>query len=264
MNMPRLLEGKRALITGASSGIGLGIARVFAREGADLMITYRENVRGLEDALAQLRQSGVRASGRQVDITAIEEIDALFEAAVGELGCLDIVVNNAGTTARCPFLDVTPEIFDRVYAINARGTFFCAQRAAKIMISQGYGRIINISSFQTHSVTENSSVYVSTKGAIDKMTETMAVELAPFNIQVNTLSPGWVPVEKDAPMLPDERAAYARYIPYGRHGLVEDIGETAAFIASDRCTFMTGARIVVDGGQSVPLHFPPRKEPSRA
>jgi glucose 1-dehydrogenase len=179
---------------------------------------------------------------------------------VRELGCLDIVINNAGTTARCPFLDVTPEIFDRVYAINARGTFFCAQRAAKVMISQGHGKIINISSFQTHNVTENSSVYVSTKGAIDKMTETMAVELAPYNIQVNTLSPGWVPVEKDAPLPPEERAAYARYIPYGRLGLVEDIGETAAFIASERCTFMTGARIVVDGGQSVPLHFPPRKE----
>ena len=262
--MPRLLEGKRALITGASSGIGLGIARVFAREGADLVITCQENVQGMAHALAQLRQSGARATGMQVDITVIEEIDALMAAAVRELGCLDIVVNNAGTTARCPFLDVTPEIFDRVYAINARGTFFCAQRAARVMISQGHGKIINISSFQTHNVTANSSVYVSTKGAIDKMTEAMAVELAPYNIQVNTLSPGWVPVEKDRPMSPDERAAFARYIPYGRFGLVEDIGETAAFIASERCTFMTGARIVVDGGQSVPLHFPPRKELSTA
>ena len=208
--MARLLEGKRALITGASSGIGLGIARVFAREGADLMITCQENVRGMEDALAQLRQSGMKATGMQVDITVIEEIDALMAAAVRELGHLDIVVNNAGTTARCPFLDVTPEIFDRVYAINARGTFFCAQRAARVMVSQGHGKIINISSFQTHTVTENSSVYVSTKGAIDKMTETMAVELAPFNIQVNTLSPGWVPVERDAPMSPEERGEYAR------------------------------------------------------
>ena len=258
--MPGLLEGKRALITGASSGIGLGIARVFAHEGANLVITCQGNVQGLAHALTELRQTGVRATGVQVDITRIEEIDTLMEAAVHELGGLDVVVNNAGTTARCPFLDVTPEIFDRIYAINARGTFFCAQRAAKVMVAQGHGKIINISSFQTHNVTENSSVYVSTKGAIDKMTEGMAVELAPYNIQVNTLSPGWVPVERDAPLAPEEGAESARYIPYGRFGLAEDIGETAAFIASDRCTFMTGARIVVDGGQSVPLHFPPRKE----
>jgi NAD(P)-dependent dehydrogenase (short-subunit alcohol dehydrogenase family) len=260
--MARLLEGKHALITGASSGIGLGIARIFAREGADLVITCQENLTGLERAVAELRETGIRVTGLRADITRIADIDALIPAAVACLGRLDILVNNAGTTARCPFLDVTPELFDHIYAINARGTFFCAQRAARVMISQGYGKIINISTFQTHNVTENSSVYVSTKGAIDKFTEAMALELAPYHIQVNTLSPGWVPVEKDAPMTPAERAAYSQYIPYGRFGLAEDVGETAAFIASDRCTFMTGARIVVDGGQSVPLHFPPRQDRS--
>jgi NAD(P)-dependent dehydrogenase (short-subunit alcohol dehydrogenase family) len=258
--MARLLEGKHALITGATSGIGLGIARVFAREGADLVITCQENLAGLGRAVGELRAAGVRVTGLQADITRIADIDALIPAAAASLGSLDILVNNAGTTARCPFMDVTPELFDRIFAINARGTFFCAQRAARVMIGQGYGKIINISTFQTHNVTENSSVYVSTKGAIDKFTESMALELAPYQIQVNTLSPGWVPVEKDAAMSPAERAAYVRYIPYGRFGLAEDVGETAAFIASDRCTFMTGARIVVDGGQSVPLHFPPRQE----
>jgi NAD(P)-dependent dehydrogenase (short-subunit alcohol dehydrogenase family) len=255
--MSRLLEGKRALVTGASSGIGLGIAKVFAREGADLVITCRKNIAGLDAALAQLRACGVKATGIQADLSQIAEIDRVIDAAVRELGRLDVLVNNAGTTERSPFLDVTAEMFERVYGINARGTFFCAQRAARVMIKQGYGRIINISTFQTENVTGDSSVYVSTKGAIDQMTRAMSFELAPHNIQVLTLSPGFVPVEKE-PLSAADQAKYKPYIPYGRFGLPEDIGETAAFLASDRCKFMTGANIVVDGGQSVPLYFPPR------
>lgn len=251
--MSRLLEGKKAIVTGASSGIGLGIAKVFAREGADLIITCRENTAGMETALTQLRVHGVKATGIQADLSRIEEIDRVFEAA----GKFDILVNNAGTTERCPFLDVTPAMFERVYGINARGTFFCAQRAARMMVKQGHGRIINISTFQTENVTGNSSVYISTKGAIDQMTRAMAFELAPHNIQVVTLSPGVVPVEKE-PLPEPQRAKFVQYIPYGRVGLPEDIGETAAFLASDRCKFMTGANIIVDGGQSVPLYFPPR------
>jgi len=255
--MSRLLEGKKAIVTGASSGIGLGIAQVFAREGADVVITCRENTTGLEAALTQLRALGGKATGLQADLSQIAEIDRLIETAVKALGRLDILVNNAGTTERSPFLDVTPAMFERVYGINARGTFFCAQRAAHVMVKQGHGRIINISTFQTENVTGNSSVYISTKGAIDQMTRAMAFELAPHNIQVLTLSPGLVPVEKE-PLTPADQAKYKPYIPYGRFGLPEDIGETAAFLASDRCKFMTGARIVVDGGQSVPLYFPPR------
>lgn len=251
--MSRLLEGKRAIVTGASSGIGLGIAKVFAREGADLVITCRENTAGMEAALTQLRTHGVQATGIQADLSRIEEIDRVYAA----VGAFDILVNNAGTTERSPFLDVTPAMFERVYGINARGTFFCAQRAARVMIKQGHGRIINISTFQTENCTGNSSVYVSTKGAIEQMTRAMAFELAPHNIQVVTLSPGVVPVEKE-PLTEAERAKFVQYIPYGRFGTPEDIGETAAFLASDRCKFMTGANIIVDGGQSVPLHFPPR------
>lgn len=251
--MSRLLEGKRALVTGASSGIGLGIANVFAREGADLVITCRENISGMEAALTQLRAHGVQATGIQADLSRIEEIDRVFDA----VGALDILVNNAGTTERSAFLDVTPAMFERVYGINARGTFFCAQRAARVMVKQGHGRIINISTFQTENVTTHSSVYVSTKGAIDQMTRALAFELAPHNIQVLTLSPGFVPVEKE-PLTEADRMKYKPYIPYGRFGLPEDIGETAAFLASDRCKFMTGAQIVVDGGQSVPLYFPVR------
>ncbi|MCG3146797.1 MAG: 3-oxoacyl-[acyl-carrier-protein] reductase FabG [Verrucomicrobiae bacterium] len=251
--MSQLLEGKKAIVTGASSGIGLGIAKVFAREGADLIITCRENTAGMDAALAQLRAHGVKATGIQADLSRIEEIDRVFDAA----GAFDILVNNAGTTERCPFLEVTPAMFERVYGINARGTFFCAQRAARMMLKQGHGRIINVSTFQTENVTGNSSVYVSTKGAIDQMTRTLAFELAPHNIQVLTLSPGFVPVEKE-PLSEADRAKYKPYIPYGRFGLPEDIGETAAFLASDRCKFMTGANIIVDGGQSVPLYFPPR------
>lgn len=258
--MAKLLSSKCALVTGASSGIGAGIARVFAREGARLVVTYRKNREGMDRLLQMLRQDGVDVEALQADISRIEEIEALIDAAVRKLGRLDILVNNAGTTERCPFLDTTPEVFDRVYSINARGTFFCAQQAARVMMRQEGGRIVNISTFQTRNLTSDSSVYVSTKGAIERMTAAMALELSPHNIQVNAVSPGWIPVESEAPMSADEAAKYQTYIPYGRFGLAEDIGETVAFVASDRAAFMTGATIVVDGGQSVPLHFPRRGE----
>jgi 3-oxoacyl-[acyl-carrier protein] reductase len=256
--MSKLLKGKCALVTGASSGVGLGIAKVFAREGANLVVTYRKNREGIDRLLEAVQPHDVKITAMQVDISHVEEIEPLIDAAVRELGRLDIVVNNAGTSERCPFLEVTPDMFERVYSTNARGTFFCAQAAAKVMIQQKSGKIINVSTFQTSNITENSSVYVSTKGAIDRMTAGMAFELSPHNIQVNTISPGWIPTESDAPMSDEESAEYRKYIPYGRFGTAEDIGETAAFMASDRCAFMTGARIVVDGGQSVPLYFPPR------
>jgi len=256
--MPGLLKDKCALVTGASSGIGAGIARVFAREGANLVVTYRRNREGMDHLLHELAQHRVTAKALQADISRIKDIQALMDATLRELGRLDILVNNAGTTERCPFLDVTQEVFDRIYSSNARGTFFCAQMAAKVMMKQKSGKIINISTFQTRNVTVNSSVYVSTKGAIDKMTEAMALELSPYNIQVNTVSPGWIRVESDRLMSPEEEAEALKYVPYGRLGLPEDVGETTAFVASDRCAFMTGARIVVDGGQSVPLRFPPR------
>ncbi len=262
--MSGLLDGKCALITGASSGIGLGIARVFAREGADLVVTCRVNVEGMHKAVAELETHGHRVVGLQVDISNVEEITPMIDAAKAALGRIDVLVNNAGSTARCPFLKVTQEMFDRVFAVNARGTYFCAQASARLMIEQGGGRIINISTFQTRNPTMNSSVYVATKGAIDKMTETMAMELGPFNIQVHTISPGCVPVEKEDTMSPDMEAALVSCIPYGRIGLATDIGEIAAFVASDRCTFMTGQRIIVDGGQSVQLHFPFRREENQS
>jgi 3-oxoacyl-[acyl-carrier protein] reductase len=256
--MSLLLKDKCALITGASSGIGSGIARVFAREGAHLVLTYRKNSSGMDRLMQELGAMGGKVKALQADISDVSSLPALMKAAVAELGRLDILVNNAGTTERCPFMEVTPAVFDRIFNTNARGTFFCAQEAARIMARQKAGKIINISTFQTKSVTANSSVYIATKGGIDKMTESMALELAPFNIRVNTVSPGWITVESDPVMTPEAAANYLKHIPYGRFGNSDDVGETVAFVASDRATFMTGAKIVVDGGQSVSMSFPPR------
>lgn len=259
--MTPLLAGKCAIVTGASSGIGQGIARVFAREGANLIVTFRANRAGIQQTLEMIRAYGREAVAIELELTELPAIEELVSTAVAEFGSVDVLVNNAGVDHTAPFLETTPEMFDRIFAVDARGTYFCAQAAARVMAGQQRGKIINISTLHTRVSTDHFSAYASSKAAVDRMTANMAIELAPHNIQVNTIAPGWIPTQRE-PIPPEMEAECRRFIPRGVFGTPEDIGELAAFLACDRSQHITGQTIYVDGGQSLVLSFPsPRGEP---
>ncbi|MCK5126829.1 MAG: SDR family oxidoreductase [candidate division Zixibacteria bacterium] len=261
--MTKLLSGKIAIVTGASSGIGKGIAKVFAREGANVVFTYRSNKAGADETAEELKQFGGDVVGIQADIENVEDIDCLLTQTTEKFGKLDVMVNNAGVTSKYDFLDVTEEQFDKLFNINCRGTFFCTQRAARWMKTSGGGSIINISSLSSRASTEGFSVYAATKAAINKFTETAAIELAPENIRVNSIAAGWVPVGEELNRSQHEIEKCLYHIPIGRFGSAEDIGEICAFVASDRAGFITGTTLYSDGGQSCLLSIPSKKRKKR-
>ncbi len=261
--MSGMLEGKKALITGASSGIGKGIARVFAREGANVVFTYRNNKSGADKTLEELEVYGVKVLALKTDIVKMEDVDGMIKAAVDFLGGLDILVNNAGITSKYAFLNITEAEYDELFNINCKGTFFCTQKAALYMKTHGGGNIINISSLSSRASTEGFSAYAATKAAINKFTETAAIELAPYNIRVNAVAAGWVPVESEGAKTEDYIRKAMYHLPIGRFGLPEDIGEMCTFLASDRAGFITAQTFFVDGGQTGLLSIPSRTRETR-
>jgi len=261
--MDKLLKNKKAIVTGASSGIGKGIARVLAREGADIVFTYRNNKAGAEATSKELQSYGGRVLAVKADIVQTKDIDIMLATGIDFLGGLDVLVNNAGITSKYPFLDITESEFDELFNINCRGTFFCAQRAARYMKAHGGGNIINISSLSSRASTEGFSAYASTKSAINKFTETAAIELAPENIRVNAVGAGWVPVESEKQMNEEEKKRGLYHLPIGRFGLPDDIGEMCAFLASERAGFITGQTFFADGGQTCLLSIPSKTRGKR-
>jgi len=254
--MSGLLESKAAIITGASSGLGKGIARVFAREGADIVVTYHSNKKGIEGTVRELENLGGRVLPLQADITDLKSIDSMIATTLEKLGRIDILVNNAGITTKYPFLEITEGEFDEMLSINFKGTYFCSQKAARIMIKQGGGKIINISSLTAKSSFERFTAYSASKAAINKFTAVAAIELGPYNVQGNAIAAGWIPVESEPEMTEKQIEIARKYIPVGRLGTPDDIGEIAAFLGSSRSDYMTGETVYADGGQSQVLSIP--------
>lgn len=250
------LSGKTAIVTGASSGIGRGIASVLAREECRLLVTCRSNVDGLRSAVEEFRPLCPEIVPLQVDISRMADIEKLAETAREKFGRVDILVNNAGVTDKYSFLDAKEADFDKVVGINFRGTYFCAQKIARMMVSQKRGKIINISSLTTKGAMEHFSIYSATKAAINKFTEIMALELASYNIQVNAIAAGWIRVGEELHMSEAREKRCLHHIPLGRFGIAEDVGEVVAFLASDRSDYITGQSIFADGGQSMLLSIP--------
>jgi NAD(P)-dependent dehydrogenase (short-subunit alcohol dehydrogenase family) len=248
--MDKLLKNKKAIVTGASSGIGKGIACVLAREGADIVFTYRNNKAGAEATSKELQSYGGRVLAVKADIVQTKDIDIMLATGIDFLGGLDVLVNNAGITSKYPFLDITESEFDELFNINCRGTFFCTQRAARYMKAHGGGNIINISSLSSRASTEGFSAYAATKAAMNKFTETAAIELAPDKIRVNAVAAGWVPVGDELNKTQEQKEKDLCHLPVGRFGSPDDIGEMCAFLASERAEFITGQTYFVDGGQS--------------
>jgi len=247
------MAGKRVLVTGSGTGIGRECALEFARQGADVVAHFAHDEKGARSAVEEMRALGRRAEAFKADFDRVDEAVRLGESAVGFLGGLDCLVNNAGITFNKPFLDVTPEQFDRLYHVNIRAQFFLTQRVVKDMLLHGGGAICNVTSIHGVSGAPEHSVYAGTKGAIIAYTRSLAVELAHKGIRVNAIAPGWVTVENYYKVLPgfnetDAANVAAEKVPLGRSGLKVEIAKLAVFLCSEDAAYIVGQTIVADGG----------------
>ncbi len=242
------LIGKAALVTGAGMGIGKGIALALAREGARVAVHYAGSKDGAEDTVRQIEEMGGTAALIQGDLRNVPDCERVVDTAIESLGTLDILVNNAGVTRAQSILDTDETIYDEVFDLNIKGQFFCTRRALKEMMRNGRGSVINITSIHGHGGFPNHAAYAATKGAIISFTRALAIELAPHHIRVNAVGPGIVEVPRYFDDPGYTRELGNSLVPAGRVGTPEDIGETVAFLASDKADFITGQVLYVDGG----------------
>jgi NAD(P)-dependent dehydrogenase (short-subunit alcohol dehydrogenase family) len=249
----RGLKGKGVLVCGGSSGIGLAAAQRFLEEGSRVFVAGLEPAE-VDAAVAGLRQHG-EASGLACDVSQEPEAARLAAAADAALGGVDVLANNAGTSRRAPFLEITAADWDRIIAVNLRGMFLVAQAVTARMARRGAGGVvINMSSTNGIAGEEDYAHYNASKGGVLLLTKTMAVELGPLGIRVNALCPGYISTPLNTAIAAGLGAgfeeAYARdRIPLQRTGRPEDVAAAYAFLASDDASFINGAGLVIDGGQ---------------
>jgi 3-oxoacyl-[acyl-carrier protein] reductase len=249
------LAGKVALVTGGAQGIGRQIALTFAREGARLMIGDVKDGGG-ETTVREIRAAGGEAACQPCDVTSLEAVTALVAAAVATFGRLDILVNNAGTSHRNrPMLEVDEAEFDRVFAVNVKSIYLFARAVVPRFRAQGGGVILNVGSTAGIRPRPGLAWYNASKGAVNLLSASMAVELAPDRIRVNALAP----VAGETPLLatfmgedtPEKRAAFKATIPWGRLSTPQDIANAALFLCSDEAEMVTGTVLAVDGGRCI-------------
>ncbi|MCL5108837.1 MAG: glucose 1-dehydrogenase [Chloroflexi bacterium] len=241
------LEGKVALVTGASKGIGAELARAYAEAGADLALVAR-NRDDLERVAASVRERGRRALVLPADLTDLAAIPPLVAQTVAEFGHLDVLVNAAGINRRLPVLEVSPADWDFVVNTNLRSVFFMCQAAGRHMVARQSGKIVNFASTNTFRSFPDLSLYALTKAAISRLTATLAVEWAPYNIQVNAIAPGWVDTPMTATMASERKRWVDQHVPAGRFGTTAEVAGLGLFLASPASNYATGQTFVVDGG----------------
>lgn len=250
---PGRLEGRVAVVTGGGRGIGAAICERYAQEGGKVAVLDRD----LDVAVARadaLTAAGHSARPVELDISRLDRHDAALDEIESALGPIDVLVNNAGIGEHEAFLKVTPDLWDRTHAVNARGTFFLMQNVASRMVSSGRrGSIINVTSVVVDRVWLQNTAYAASKAAVKSATEYAASELGPYGVRVNNLCPGPTDTPLSAPRYQDEqfRDSLLEVVPLKRIGTPEDLAQAALFLASDESAFTTGSTIYVDGGRRV-------------
>jgi NAD(P)-dependent dehydrogenase (short-subunit alcohol dehydrogenase family) len=241
-----------ALVTGAGRGIGRAIALRYGKEGASIAVNYEKNRDAAEEVAEALRQLGRSVLVVQADVSRSEHVREMMERVMEAFGRLDILVNNAGVARRVPFLQITEQEWDRTLDVALKGMFLVGQAAARQMVQQGRGRIINIASIRSYYAYPGLTHYEAAKAGVCMLTRGMAAELAPLGVLVNAIAPGMVETDANRANLaePVFRADRLSRVPLGRFGLPEDIAGAAVYLASDESTFTNGAIIVIDGGQT--------------
>jgi glucose 1-dehydrogenase len=250
---PRRLAGQTALVTGSTRGIGWTIAEWLAREGANIVVSGREQD-AVDRSVAAMRALGVEGWGVPADLACVSEAHRLAEATQSLVTRLDILVNNAGMSIRGHFWEVSDDEWEEQVNVNLRSPFVLAQHAARHMIARGGGgRIVNISTIGAHAAHKDAAVYDSVKGAMEVMTRNVAYELAPHGISVNCVIPGAIAERPGAPPRSPVLAGAPRNIPAGRVGRAEDIAAAVRFFCLPESEFTTGQSLLVDGGHNLYL-----------
>ncbi|GAB7142346.1 SDR family oxidoreductase [Mycobacterium riyadhense] len=247
------LHGKTALITGASTGIGKKVALAYVQAGAQVAVAAR-HFDAVAKIAAEIAAAGSKAVPIRCDVTQQDQVTSMVDQATAELGGIDIAVCNAGIVDVTPMLDMSLEAFQRIQDTNVTGVFLTAQAAARAMVKQGRGgAIITTASMSGHiiNIPQQVSHYCTSKAAVIHLTKAMAVELAPHNIRVNSVSPGYILTELVEP-LAEYHALWEPKIPLGRIGRPEELTGLYLYLASEASSYMTGSDIVIDGGYTCP------------
>ncbi|MFS0518375.1 SDR family oxidoreductase [Nostoc sp. UIC 10607] len=239
------LVGKVAIVTGASRGIGRAIAERLAEDGASVVVNYANNSAKAKEVIAGIEARGGQALALQADISKVNDIRHLFQATIDHFGRLDILVNNAGLAIYKPFVQLTEEEFDTVFTVNARGTFFALQEAARWMADNG--RIVSISTGGTVSPSPTASIYAGSKAAVEQFTKVLAKEIGERGITVNAVSPGFTDTEMLASN-PQLKEKGLKMSPLGRLGQPADVADVVAFLVSEEARWLTGQNIQAGGG----------------
>ena len=244
------LKGKTAFVTGASRGIGRGVAASLAEAGADVALIGRDAA-ALEETVKAVQGHGRRALALKTDVTSADSIEAAVAQTIKTFGRIDTLVCNAGVQRLKPFLDMKPDDWRSLISTNLEGAIMTMQAVGKGMVAQKSGSIITMSSIYSFVGAPWNSIYCMTKGGLAQLSKALAVEWARYNVRVNAICPGWIETDLTKPYMQDQKAVDAglRQIPLRRFGKPEDIGPMAVYLASDEASFVTGQSYVIDGGQ---------------
>lgn len=240
------MKNKKSIVTGASRGIGLAVARELASRGSDVVLVSKSGC--TEQASAIAAEFGVRAFGYACDVSDSSQVDATFKQAIDVLDGVDVLVNNAGITRDGLILRMKDEAFDEVIATDLRSAFLCTRAVAKTMLSKRYGRIVNIASINAIRAQAGQANYAAAKAGIIGLTKSNAMEFAGRGVTVNAVAPGFIETDMTAKLSDEVRAKYSLQIPLGFIGKPEDVAKMVVFLASDDAKYVTGQVIGVDGG----------------
>jgi NAD(P)-dependent dehydrogenase (short-subunit alcohol dehydrogenase family) len=250
------LAGKAVLVTGASKGVGQGIALEMARQGARVAVNYHQDRAGAEATLAGIEALGREAFAVQASVASAEQVNRMFDEVLERFPRLDTLVNNAGVQTWSPLLELSEDEWDRVMDTNLKGSFLCTQRAGRHMCQQGGGSVINIGSGCNKLAFPNLVNYTASKGGLEMFTKVAAVELGRFHIRVNCVAPGAIEIERTKDEAVDFAGKWASVTPLARVGQPLDVALACVFFASDASEFVTGQTLWVDGGLFSKPHWP--------
>ena len=242
------LEGKTALVTGGSRGIGRAICLELAAKGATVLVNYHQNADAADEVVRTIVDQGGTATALQADVSVDSEVTGLFKQAIADHGTIDILVNNAGMTRDNVIMLMKPDDFDLVLATNLRSCWLCCKAASRTMMRKRTGSIVNITSVVGIAGNGGQTNYAASKAGIIGLTKSLAKELAVRGVRVNAVAPGFVETDMTADLSDDLKGAALGAIPLGRMGDPQDIAKAVAFLASSDSSYITGQTLVVDGG----------------
>lgn len=257
----KVLKGQKALVTGSSSGIGKAVAIELGKAGADVVVNYVRGEDQAREVVAEIEKSGSRAFAHQADVSQEDQVSAMFEKMKAELGTIDILINNAGLQQDAPIDEMTLNQWNLVINVNLTGQFLCAREAVREFKRRGVvpevscaaGKIICMSSVHEIIPWAGHVNYAASKGGVTLMMKSIAQEVAPYRIRVNSIAPGAIrtPINTDAWQTPEAYEALMTLVPYRRIGEPEDIGRAAVWLASDHADYVNGISLFVDGGMTL-------------